>query len=314
MVCAKLKGFALSVAMLGSFLISGCSTDRRASELYGPSEAGVLVIDALLLVDQPLPDLFVLETVAPGDSYSLEGAAVRDAVVEISTGGTTFTYAADVDSAGRYLPQQNHIVLPETVYTLRVSSQGREATGTTLTPEQFQIRESLLLNEGTLQVDRVLKTFRDGLDAPYVAPENQVEYLDGLLEARFDRGNTPGYQVGIISLDEGSERVLDADFLDEDDYDDLERHASSPPFEAPDGSVRLPWFAVYFAGRHVIRIHALDENWFNFARSSPESQEGNFGGLAGDSFERPLFSVTGGIGLFGSAAMDSIGFNVLPRQ
>ena len=39
-----------------------------------------------------------------------------------------------------------------------------------------------------------------------------------------------------------------------------------------------------------------------------------FGELAGDSFQRPLFRVQGGIGLFGSASVDSIGFVVLPRS
>lgn len=295
-------------------LAAGCSTDRTPAELYGPSEAGVLVIDALLTVDQALPDLFVLETLAPGDTYTLEGAAVTDAVVSIGSGGETYAYAADPDSAGRYLPLDDHVVQPQTEYTLRVESQGRVATDTTLTPRRFRVDRSVLLDEETLQVIRQLKTFRDGEDAPYTAPENQVVYLDGLLEARFERTEVRGYQVGIVSLDEGSERVLDADFLEEEDYEDLERHGSSPPFEAPNGAVRLPWFAVAFAGRHLILIHALDDNWFDFARSSPENQEGNFGGLAGDNFERPLFSVTGGIGLFGSAATDSLGFVVLPRE
>ena len=36
-------------------------------------------------------------------------------------------------------------------------------------------------------------------------------------------------------------------------------------------------------------------------------------GLAGDNFERPLFHVNGGIGIFGSASVDSVGFVVLPR-
>ena len=114
-------------------------------------------------------------------------------------------------------------------------------------------------------------------------------------------------------MDPTSERVLEADFLDEEDFEKLERQVSSPAYDAPDGKLRLPWFAVYFAGRHLIKIYALDQNWFDFARSSPEMDNGGFGGLAGDNFERPIFRVEGGIGLFGSAAMDSLGFVVLPR-
>jgi hypothetical protein len=40
---------------------------------------------------------------------------------------------------------------------------------------------------------------------------------------------------------------------------------------------------------------------------------GGFGGNAGDDFARPKFNVNGGIGLFGSASADSIGFFILPR-
>jgi hypothetical protein len=38
------------------------------------------------------------------------------------------------------------------------------------------------------------------------------------------------------------------------------------------------------------------------------------GGNAGDGFERPIFHVEGGVGLFGSASVDSIGFVVLPQE
>lgn len=75
----------------------------------------------------------------------------------------------------------------------------------------------------------------------------------------------------------------------------------------------LPWFAVAFAGRHVWRTYALDQNWYDFARTDPETGGGGFGRLAGDGFKRPSFAVQGGIGLFGSAAVDSVGFVVLPR-
>jgi hypothetical protein len=140
-----------------------------------------------------------------------------------------------------------------------------------------------------------------------------VVYLDGLLEARFQRIDVPGYQIGNFSLDPGSEFVIRADFLDEEDYRKLKRQTSSPAIQAPDGNLRLPWFAIYYAGRHLTRIYALDRNWYDWARSSNREGGGGFGGLAGDSFERPIFHVEGGIGLFGSASVDSIGYVILPR-
>jgi hypothetical protein len=109
--------------------------------------------------------------------------------------------------------------------------------------------------------------------------------------------------------------VLTADFLDDDDYEDFNRNESSPAFLAPNGSIRLPWFAIAFAGRYTLRVFAVDQNWFDFIRTSPEfGGEGGFGGNAGDNFKFPQFNVDGGIGVFGSASVDSMGFVVIPRD
>lgn len=299
-------------------LVAACATDREPGDLFGPAESGTLVVDAQLFVDHPLPDLFVRETVAPGLEYTRDKAAVTDAEVEIAQGAQVFRYQADPDSLGRYLPPDGApLVLPETEYRLTVRSQGRVARAVTQTPPRFHLREWVLLDEQTQTQKRQLKMFSDGEDAVFTAQENQIVYFDGLLEVRFDPVDVPAYQAGVFSLDLDSERVLNVDWLEEEDYEDfVERQVSSPPYDAPDGRLRLPWFAVYFAGRHLIRIYALDRNWFDFARSSPalQQEQGGFGGLAGENFERPLFRVEGGIGLFGSAAVDSLGFVVLPRE
>jgi hypothetical protein len=58
----------------------------------------------------------------------------------------------------------------------------------------------------------------------------------------------------------------------------------------------------------------LDQNWYDLIRSTPEGGGGfGIGGEIGDNFERPIFNINGGIGLFGSASVDSVGFFVLPR-
>ena len=130
---------------------------------------------------------------------------------------------------------------------------------------------------------------------------------------RLDRSAVPAYQLALFSLDPDSEFLVDSDILEDDDIDDFERQGSSPPLDVGTGKVRLPWFAVGFAGRYLVKIYAVDQNWFDYARSNRASDGPAFGGLAGDNFERPIFNVEGGIGLFGSAAVDSVGFFVLPR-
>ena len=175
----------------------------------------------------------------------------------------------------------------------------------------------MLLDETTLEVVRVLKKYEDS--TVFSVPENRVSYQTGFLEARFDPLPVSGYHLAIESLDLGSDFVIDSDLVGEGDRLDYERYGSSPALAAPDGNLRLPWFAVAFAGPYVMRIYAVDKNWFDLIRSVPEFFQDDDdralqpGGLAGDNFERPLFHVDGGIGIFGSASVDSVGFVVLPR-
>ena len=121
--------------------------------------------------------------------------------------------------------------------------------------------------------------------------------------------------MGLQSLELGSPYVIDADFLSEEDLAELTRASSSPALTAEENSIRLPWFAIFYEGRYRVRIFSIDRNWYDLARSLPAfgGTNGGFGGNVGDSFDRPIFHVEGGIGLFASGAMDEIGFTILPK-
>lgn len=306
--------------MFGGFLLigGGCSATRKPGDLYKPTDVGVLVLDAILIVDRPPPEIYVTETLAPGTPFTPEIAAVRDAEVVLTRqDGTTLSYVANPAVPGQYIFVGSALpILPETRYTLTVeASRNRRATATTLTPKRFSAASWVVLNEQTLAVQKTLKTFSELGSGVYTAPENQVVYQRGLLEARINRNGASAYQAALKSLDLNSPRVIEADFLDEEDYAKLDRDNSSPALEAADSAIRLPWFAIYWAGRYRITIHAIDRNWYDYIRSIPQGESGfGVGGNAGDNFERPIFHVDGGIGLFGSGAADSVGFVILPKE
>lgn len=304
----------------------GCGK-RNPGDLLAPAEVGTIVVDAQLIVGQMMPDIRLRLTQSPAEPYDPDAEALEDAYVEVTTSaGDTIRY---VDYAGfsprRYITElrfngyPSPVVLPNTTYSLRVvAPDGRVVTASTTTPDSFNVREWLLLEDPSLAVRRTLATYDDFPNFPdsvYYVESNQLVYQDGLLEARFDRGNALAFQVGLFSLDPGSPFVIDADFLDPEDLEDLERETSSPPFEAPDASIRLPWFAIFFEGRYNIKIYSVDRNWYDLARTLDFFGNSNlgFGSNAGDNFERPIFHVNGGIGLFGSAAMDEVGFTIHPK-
>jgi hypothetical protein len=297
----------------------GCSGKRNPRDLLMPREVGTIVVDARLIVGRYFSSIYLYTTRSPGDPYHSDDAALSGARVVIFSGpGDSILYRDD--SYGEYFPyaitgNEDISIRPNVTYYLRVqAADGRIVTAQTTTPDIFSVRDWVLLDEQSLAVRRRLATYRDTVNV-YTTPSNQLVYQDGLLEARFDRGNAIGYQVGIFSLDDNSPTVIDADFLSDADLASLDRDTSSPTFDAPDGFLRLPWFAIFFEGRYDIDIFSVDRNWYDLTRSADFFGNSNigFGTNAGDDFERPIFHIEGGIGLFGSASVDGTGFNVLPR-
>ena len=295
--------------------LTACAAERQPGDLFGSVEEGnELVVDGILLVDHPLPELFVRRTLPPGQFYSRDIAGVLDAQVRVFQGDQIFEYAPDPVTPGRYLPpSESPQVEPLTEYRLEVEVEGKTIRASTTTPEQVRVLQAVLLDEDTEEIMRTLKSFAEGEDEVYTAPENQLTHLEGLIELHLEKAGE-AYQAALFALEEDAQ-LLDEDFPDIYDRTPEDLLANqSPPFAASDGIVRWPWFAVVYTGRSLIKVYALDHNWFEYARSSPEQQEqGGFGGLAGDTFERPFFQVEGGIGLFVSASVDSVGFVVLPR-
>ena len=297
--------------------LTACAAERQPGDLFGSvEEDSALVVDGVLLVDHALPEIFVRHTLPPSQAYRREAAVVTDAEVHIFQGDQVFEYAPDPTSPGRYLPPpEAPQVEALTEYRLEVDVEGKTVRASTTTPERVRVQQAVLLDEDTQEIMRTLKSFAEVGDGVYTAPENQLTYLDGLLEFHLNTVAVEGYQAAIFALDEDPQLADEdlGDFYDEEDADAL-RVNQSPPLAISDGIVRWPWFAVAFTGRSLIKVYAVDHNWFEYARSSPDQQEqGGFGGMAGDNFERPFFQVEGGIGLFGSASVDSVGFVVLPR-
>ena len=296
--------------------LTACAAERQPGDLFGSvKKESEVVVDGVLLVDQLLPELFVRRTLPLDQTYRREAAVVTDAEVRIFQGDQVFDYAPDPTTPGRYLPPpEAPQVEALTEYRLEVDVEGKKVRASTTTPERLRLRQAVLVDEDTQEIVRTLKSFAEVGDEVYTAPENQLTHLEGLIELHLEKAGE-AYQAALFALEENAQ-LLDEDFPDLFDEDlDALRANQSPPFAASDGIVRWPWFAVVYTGRSLIKVYALDHNWFEYARSSPDLQEqGGFaGGLAGENFERPFFQVEGGIGLFGSASVDSVGFVVLPR-
>lgn len=304
------------MCVIGAVLAASCSGDR---ELFSPDDVGVLGVFSMLYVDQRLPSVVLYRTQSPSEPFDPHRSAERGATVSVIANGVAIP-CREV-RPGVYVPwgliePDTTLVRPEATYRLEVVARsGEQLTATTTTPPRTNVTEWVLLNGDATEVDRRLRDFAELGDEVYSAPENQLVYTEGLLEAWVEPVAAAGFQAGIYALDPDSGFVFDPDFLEDEDFDEFEPNVASPPILNSETEIRLPWFAIYFKGRYKIKIFTVDRNWYDLARTVPElaGGGGSFGGNAGDDFDRPIFHVDGGIGIFGSASMDSVGFTVLPR-
>ena len=283
--------------------------DRDPDDLFGPSEDNVVVIDAILIVDAPLPPVDLRRTAAPGMPYAREEAALRNAEVTLSGGGDKFAYLPDPSAPGRYLPPAGTTsIAPDTEYTLRVVPEnGLEVRATTLTPSRIHIAELALVDENVDGDLRQLHLF--GSSEVYSAPANQLEYAVGVLEIRLQQpGRAASYQFGIENLERASPLLIDSDFF-EDEGESRDRQETSALLRLDGRALFMPWEGVFYAGRHRVKLFAVDRNWFDLVRTD-NIDANRETGEAGQGFQRPLFHIENGIGLFASAAVDSFGFFV----
>jgi hypothetical protein len=303
-------------------VLAGCSPDRDPATLFAPDAVNVLVIDAVLIVDQQLPVIRLSRTLPPDVRYTPEAAAESGAIVTLHTGSATFSYT-ELLAPGVYGPAMTGPppVLPGQRYDVTVITSAAEVlTAHTTTPDRFSIDAWVLRTSDGATDLRNLRTFDALGNDVYTHPDNQLTYPEGLLDARYGSTSAAafgaaGFQLALFSLDPGAGFVIDPPFFEEEDFEDLPRLGSSPALNGEDGYLRLPWFSIYYDGRYLYKAFAVDRNWFDLVRTIPQGGGGfGFGGNVGDGVDPPLFRVNGGIGLFGSASVDSVGFFITPLE
>lgn len=289
--------------------------ERDDADLFGRAEADLVVVDAILIVDRPLPPIHLRRSVAPELTYDADATALSGAQVVLLQGENRFDYTEDRREPGRYLPPASApAVAPSTTYDLQVSSGADEVRATTTTPAQVRIDRVVLLDRDFETEVRQLRLF-DGTNEEqiYTSFDNQIEHTVGLLEVhlRVEPGQAPdSYQFGLNNLESSSPLLIDPDFADDEEV--LSRTETSPLLRLENDALFIPWDGLFYAGRHRIQLFAVDRNWFDLVRTDnlgAERESGN----AGEEFQRPVFHIEGGIGLFASASTDSFGVFIRPE-
>lgn len=166
-------------------LVAGCSPDRGPADLIEADTEDAVVLDAILTVDAAFPTILLTRTLSPLAEFTVDAIAERNAGILIRReDGDIVTYVEAPFSPGEYIPASlpTRMVLPGVRYDITVNTQdGRTVTGSTRTPQRFNIDRWLLLEDDAMTERLQFRTFDELGDSVYTHPDNQVPYNGGLL-------------------------------------------------------------------------------------------------------------------------------------
>lgn len=286
----------LAAALLAATLLPTLAACDLA-EVEPPPQ---LVVQAVLLAEQPFPRIVLTQTVpidVPFDPVAL-GVAGATVTITALEDGRTIAYREDgrgayvpTDPAARVRPGGRYRLEVRVPDELGLLPPGQAATAETLVPGAFEVvrppPERIVYNPLGPPPTIVV--------TPSAYPGRQGIYL-----------------FAVTALDPRRENLTPtfASF----DPEDLDRFAttSSPLLNEanyvrnPDGTLTLevPWLGFAFYGENVLAAYALDDALYDFLRS----RDVQFapGTLSPGEIPEVLSNVRGGVGVFGSAATRSV--------
>lgn len=274
--------------------VSGC-------ELYPQDDyQEYYSVEAYLVANRSLPQVRVTHTLPADEEYLLEKAAVNDADVEIrlldGNGAVEETYGYILESNGIYRSLNAEQVLPQRRYELNVALPQRDEniTAQTLVPGSFnmvgEVVDSMAYQSSEQIRVTTTRSYYPGRQAYFIFTVNVVDPSRENL--------TPFYRDQIEENDGniGNLYVNSSGIINEQNYDVNEGDNTL--------TLRLPWLAVAFYGDNDITANAIDDNMYDFLRSQSVQSGGST--LPPGEIQNVRYNVTGGIGIFGSLATDTV--------
>ncbi|MGE5480175.1 MAG: DUF4249 family protein [Chloroflexota bacterium] len=277
-IAFKLTLAIVALVVIGS--LQGCGDD--APNDYQPK----VYVEGYLIVDQPLEGIKVTYTQSIRDSFELERAMIKDAQVILKINGEPHTLAYQSGEKPGFA-LAGAVVLPETTYELEIRTKaGEVVTGKTLTPERIQWtvepKANIHYPQDTMKLGPVDSleigwTRAKGIDFYLIS----VECLDTLNYGKYLPAPT----------NEMNRRCYNFNINGEEE---MYRYKTTWGFISNSKSPTV-WTAFKWFGPQRVTVYAADYNmcqWFvnmYFTGSTATHEKTN--------------SVTGGVGVFGSAAL-----------
>lgn len=275
--------YFIFVSLITLVGINGCSEPTYPSEY-----SNQIVVQGYLMANQAIDSIIVRRTARLEEYVSESSLAINGATVVITGNGIIDTLKAMPGNTGFYTSMRNpqNIIKPKQTYTLFVRTlDDRIVTATTTVPDTFHII-------GKEAFPRMLHYRKGPNDDP-----RKLYTIDWTSSNSFS-----DYITSVTSLDS----IVDQIPRDFGNNENNERkpERTSYGFNYIDIThAEIPWFTFNYYGQHMLAILAIDKNYYDFIRQRS-------GG--GTDIREIRYNVTGGLGVFGSAAMDSLIVTLAP--
>jgi len=294
----------LSIGVAAGLL--GCDTTATQPD----SE---IAVEAYLQAQAPLPTVQLTRTVAATETYDPREQAVRGARVDIQrlddegTVVETTTYT-ETDTAGVYapVPASPPTVAPETTYRLTVDAdRDVPVTSTTTVPDTLSL----------LEVKNIREVEGGAVDTAAFQNETQQPALTVTAQDDSLFGRQSVYLFTVTARPSSTDLVeedltpfyCDSYDPDEDSLESLRVSSSGllneANFDRNNGTltVDLPWIGVAFFGPNEVGINVVDDNYYDFLRSTSAQNMAPPG-----EYPNIIDHVENGTGIFGSYAQAAV--------
>ncbi len=249
-----------------------------------------IVVEGLLIVDEPIRNITVIRTQPLADSFSYDKSLISNAIVKIKTEGKEFLLdynpPGNDKKPGYYYSDESYVVKSNQLYELEVIVDGKVMNGTTFTPARTEWV-------------RAPKTFiQYPIDSLKLPPTDSIEWRKAE-KADF-------YLISISCLDSSGygeylnpptnekNRRIERPFRNDRAYRELTSFVPIPAArDTSSTSTPIVWSVFKFFGKHQVSIYVPD---FNFLRWFAQAQ-------ARGQVEPILQSINNGFGYFGSASI-----------
>ncbi|MDP4241902.1 MAG: DUF4249 family protein [Bacteroidota bacterium] len=257
-------------------ILSGCLSVTEST--FTPQ----IVVQGFLYANEPVDSIVVRRTIAVRESSGDD--RVSGARVTLANGDSTYPLIEAAGPVhGRYISNVPIVIQPGKTYRLRVEALGQVATSETTVPDAIR------LDSVTFRGQRLSLTDVDSIIYPGTVDIDSLT-SPGIHLFWSASPNSAGYGTEALSLDT-SDRILGRASLNSDTLAQARYR-----FFILSTDEQVVWQQYMYFGPNVIRALALDRNFEEYVLGLY---------LARSQFNNNTLHITGGLGIFGSAARAS---------